>query len=57
MSSSPLAEDAVKGAQYTNGIAGIIGVIVTLAVAVGAFWLIARARRTTATRDSVAAGN
>ena len=46
MSSSPLAEYAVKGAQYTNGIAGIIGVLVTLAVAVGAFWLIARARRT-----------
>ena len=46
MSSSPLAEYAVKGAQYTNGIAGIIGVLVTLAVAVGAVWLIARARRT-----------
>ncbi|GAC50847.1 PDGLE domain-containing protein [Gordonia aichiensis] len=61
MSSSPLAEYAVKGAQYTNGIAGIIGVIVTLALAVGAFWLIARGRRgpdnDAAVPDSVPAGD
>ncbi|MGV9824610.1 PDGLE domain-containing protein [Gordonia sp. NPDC003429] len=46
MASSPLADYAVRGVAHTNGIAGVIGVLVTLAVAGGAFWLIARTRTT-----------
>ncbi|MCH5644328.1 PDGLE domain-containing protein [Gordonia sp. ABSL49_1] len=40
MASSPLADYSVKGIGDSNGLAGIIGVLVTLAVAGGLFWLI-----------------
>jgi cobalt/nickel transport protein len=45
MSTSPLADYAIGGQDGTGGIAGIIGVLVTVAVAGSAFWLIARSRR------------
>jgi cobalt/nickel transport protein len=45
MSTSPLADYAISGRDGTGGIAGIIGVLVTVAVAGSAFWLIARSRR------------
>ena len=45
MSTSPLADYAIGGRDGTGGIAGIIGVLVTVAVAGSAFWLIARSRR------------
>lgn len=44
MASSPLADYSFRGIEYTNGIAGVIGVLVTLATAGGLFWLIARRR-------------
>ncbi|GAB88470.1 PDGLE domain-containing protein [Gordonia rhizosphera] len=44
MASSPLAGYSVRGIGLTNGIAGVIGVLVTLAVAGGLFWLIASRR-------------
>lgn len=44
MASSPLADYAVAGKDGTGGVAGIIGVAVTVAVAGGLFWLIARSR-------------
>jgi cobalt/nickel transport protein len=51
MANSPLADYAVVGGEGTGGLAGVIGVIVTLAVAGGAFWLIARARPKTPAGD------
>ncbi|MFT4127799.1 MAG: PDGLE domain-containing protein [Gordonia sp. (in: high G+C Gram-positive bacteria)] len=42
MASSPLADYSLRGIEYTNGIAGVIGVIVTLAIAGGLFWAIRR---------------
>jgi cobalt/nickel transport protein len=45
MSSSPLADYAIGGRDGSGGIAGVIGVLVTVAVAGSAFWLIARSRR------------
>jgi cobalt/nickel transport protein len=45
MSTSPLADYAIGGRDGTGGIAGIIGVLVTVAVAGSAFWLISRSRR------------
>jgi cobalt/nickel transport protein len=45
LSTSPLADYAIGGRDGTGGIAGIIGVLVTVAVAGSAFWLIARSRR------------
>lgn len=45
LATSPLADYAVGGQDGTGGIAGIIGVLVTVAVAGSAFWLIARSRR------------
>ena len=48
MASSPLAEYSVRGLGDSNGLAGVIGVLVTLALAGGVFWLIARSRRSRA---------
>ena len=44
MAGSPLADYAIAGKNGTGGLAGIAGVVVTVAVAGGAFWLIARSR-------------
>lgn len=44
MAGSPLADYTVAGKDGTVGLAGITGVIVTVLVAGGAFWLIARTR-------------
>ncbi|MDL9937018.1 PDGLE domain-containing protein [Gordonia sp. ABSL1-1] len=45
LNTSPLADYSVRGIAGTNGVAGIVGVLVTLAVAGGLFWLLARGRR------------
>ncbi|MGY4709950.1 PDGLE domain-containing protein [Mycolicibacterium sp. CBM1] len=45
MSLSPLADYTVFGHPATGGLAGIIGAVVVLGIAGGAFWLIARTRR------------
>lgn len=42
MSDSPLADYSVRGIADSGGIAGVIGVVVTLAFAGGLFWLIGR---------------
>lgn len=39
---SPLADYAVGGAEGTNGIAGVIGVLVCAAVGGGLFWVLRR---------------
>ncbi|WP_232667533.1 PDGLE domain-containing protein [Pseudonocardia sp. TRM90224] len=39
---SPLADYAVGGGEGTVGLAGVIGVLVTLVVAGGLFWLLRR---------------
>jgi cobalt/nickel transport protein len=44
LAASPLADYSIAGGDNTGGVAGVIGVVVTLAVAGGAFWLIARTR-------------
>lgn len=41
---SPLAGYALGGRESTGGLAGVIGVLVTVVVAGGCFWLIARPR-------------
>ncbi len=45
---SPLADYSIGGREGTGGVAGVAGVAVTVLVASGAFWLIARSRRTSA---------
>jgi cobalt/nickel transport protein len=52
LATSPLADYAVGGQDGTGGIAGIIGVLVTIAVAGSAFWLIARSRRSAADKQT-----
>ncbi len=47
MSTSPLAGYEVAGNKATSGLAGIAGALVTLALAGGAFWLIARSKKPT----------
>ncbi|GGS37034.1 MULTISPECIES: PDGLE domain-containing protein [Actinokineospora] len=47
LAESPLADYAVSGAEGTTGLAGVIGVLITVAVAGGLFWLL---RRRTPTR-------
>lgn len=47
LAGSPLADYSILGGAHTGGIAGVIGVLVTVAVAGGAFWLIARSKSKT----------
>lgn len=44
LAGSPLADYAVGGRDGTNGLAGVVGVIVTAALGSGLCWLIARRR-------------
>lgn len=44
LAGSPLADYAVAGQEHTGGVAGVIGALVTLAVAGALFWIIARRR-------------
>ncbi len=44
MSDSPLADYTLGGKEATGGLAGIIGVVVVLAVGGALFWVIARSR-------------
>ncbi|CAN3128375.1 PDGLE domain-containing protein [Mycobacterium sp. smrl_JER01] len=44
LAGSPLADYALGGQDGTGGAAGLIGVIVTVAVAGAVFWVIARSR-------------
>jgi cobalt/nickel transport protein len=45
LAGGPLADYAVHGGEGTVGLAGVIGVLVTLAVAGGLFWLLRRRPR------------
>jgi cobalt/nickel transport protein len=45
LSGSPLAGYAIDGNGATGGLAGVIGVAVTVTLAGAVFWLIARTRR------------
>lgn len=45
LADGPLADYAVRGGEGTVGAAGVIGVVVTLAVASGLFWVLRRRDR------------
>ncbi|MCW1959900.1 MAG: PDGLE domain-containing protein [Mycobacterium sp.] len=50
MAASPLADYSVRGAEGSTGLAGVLGVLITLFVAGGLFLALARAKpRTTTT--------
>jgi cobalt/nickel transport protein len=44
LAGSPLADYTVGGSEGTVGVAGVIGVVVTLTLAGGLFWLLRRRR-------------
>ena len=44
MAASPLADYTVAGAEASGGLAGVIGVAVTLAAAGALFWTLSRGR-------------
>jgi cobalt/nickel transport protein len=44
LAESPLADYTIAGGDGTGGLAGVIGVLVTLVVAGAAFWAIARSK-------------
>lgn len=41
----PLADYPVRGLADSGGVAGVIGVVLTLAIAGGLFWVLGRAKR------------
>lgn len=45
LAGSPLADYALGGRSATSGVAGVIGVLVTVAIAGSVFWLLGRRRR------------
>lgn len=47
LAASPLAGYTVGGHPATSGLAGVLGVLVTIVVAGAVFWLIGRSRRRT----------
>ena len=55
MATSPLADYSVRGLDGSGGIAGVIGVLVTLAIAGGLFWVIGR--RKSAAANSAGLGD
>lgn len=50
MASSPLADYSLLGGDGTGGIAGIIGVVVVLAIAGALFWVISRTKSNRASK-------
>ena len=55
IASSPLADYSVFGADGSGGLAGVMGALLTLAVAGGLFRLIARSRSRSGTRTDAGA--